>query len=43
MVMGSVGRHYRVNVPLSVLSWDSLDDDFLINNDLVLCKVRTLS
>ena len=41
MVMGSVGRNYRVNVPLSVLSWDSLDDDFLINNDLVLCKVRT--
>ena len=42
MVMGSVGRNYRVNVPLSVLSWDSLDDDFLINNDLVLCKVRTV-
>ena len=41
MVMDNVGRNYRVNVPLSVLSWDSLDDDFLINNDLVLCKVRT--
>ena len=41
MVMDSVGRNYRVNVPLSVLNWDSLDDDFLINNDLVLCKVRT--
>ena len=40
MVMDSVGRNYRVNVPLSVLNWDSLDDDFLINNDLVLCKVR---
>ena len=40
MVMDNVGRNYRVNVPLSVLNWDSLDDDFLINNDLVLCKVR---
>ena len=40
MVMDNVGRSYRVNVPLSVLNWDSLDDDFLINNDLVLCKVR---
>ena len=41
MVMDNIGRNYRVNVPLSVLNWDSLDDDFLINNDLVLCKVRT--
>ena len=43
MVMDSVGRNYRVNVPLSVLNWDGLDDDFLINNDLVLCKVRKLT
>ena len=36
MVMDSLGRSYTVHVPLSVLS---LEDDFLINNDLVLCKV----
>ena len=40
MVMDSVGRNYKVHIPLSVLDWTSLDDDFLINNDLILCKVR---
>ena len=39
MVMDTVGRNYTVHIPLSVLDWTSLDDDFLINNDLILCKV----
>ena len=39
MVMDSLGRSYTVHVPLSVLS---LEDDFLINNDLVLCKVSAV-
>jgi len=40
MVCDSEGRTYRVHIPATVLDLDNLDDDFIMNNDTVICKVR---
>ena len=38
MVCDSEGRTYRVHIPASVLDLDNMDDDFVMNNDTVICK-----
>jgi len=40
MVCDTQGKTYQVYIPTSVLSLDQMDDDFALNNDTVLCKVR---
>ena len=39
MVCDSEGRNYRVHIPATVLDLDNMDDDFVMNNDTVICKV----
>jgi len=40
MVCDVRGRTYQLHVPVSVLNLENVEDDFTLNNDAVLCKVK---
>jgi len=40
MVCDARGRTYQLHVPVSVLNLENVEDDFTLNNDAVLCKVK---